>query len=151
MGLILDKLEKLIIEHGSAAVRADIIALLREEARVADKKIADLEAENATLNDANNKLETENQRLKAELNRLSHTTELDEPKIQIIKLLAQNRAGHAADFEHLMQLQRTHVDYHLNELKKIGYVKESRPRLTRPPVFALTPKGKEYVVLNSLV
>jgi hypothetical protein len=49
MGLILDKLEKLLIEHGSAAVRGDIIALLREQARIADKKIAELEIENTSL------------------------------------------------------------------------------------------------------
>jgi hypothetical protein len=56
MGFLLDKFEKLIIEHGSAAVRGDLIALLREQLLVAEKQMAKLETENAVLNDDNRKL-----------------------------------------------------------------------------------------------
>jgi hypothetical protein len=56
MGLLLDKFEKLIVEHGSAAVRADHIALLREELLAAEKHIAKLETDNATLINENRNL-----------------------------------------------------------------------------------------------
>jgi len=64
MGLLLDKFEKLIIEHGSAVVRADHIALLREELTGTEKQIAKLESDNAVLADDNRKLR---KRLAAEL------------------------------------------------------------------------------------
>jgi len=55
MGL-LDNFEKLIVEHGSAAVRADHIALLRDEIAAAEKHIAKLETDNAVLADENRDL-----------------------------------------------------------------------------------------------
>ncbi len=53
MGILLDKFEKLIVEHGSAAVRGDHIALLREELVAAEKQIAKLETDKAVLADEN--------------------------------------------------------------------------------------------------
>lgn len=49
MGLLLDKFEKLIVEHGSAAVRGELITLLREQLQLAEKQIGKLEAENVDL------------------------------------------------------------------------------------------------------
>ena len=65
MGILLDKFEKLIVEHGSAAVRADHIALLREELVAAEKQIANLEHDKVVLTDENRKLR---QRLATQLN-----------------------------------------------------------------------------------
>ncbi|NOS72344.1 MAG: hypothetical protein HOP33_20775 [Verrucomicrobia bacterium] len=46
---ILDDLERLIVEHGSATVRGDHIALLREQREGLEKKVADLQSENGSL------------------------------------------------------------------------------------------------------
>lgn len=151
MGLLLDKFEKLIVEHGSAVVRGDLIALLREQLQIAEKRMTALETENSSLTAANHTLKTENQRLKDELHRKSHTTELDTPKLQIMKVLAERGGAYATDLEHLLQLHRTHIDHHLNELIKAGYVKQSRRRIGHPTVYTLSPKGKEYAVLNNFV
>src|SRR2546425_5062423 len=49
MGILLDKFDKFIVEHGSAVVRGDHIALLREQLQIAEKQIAKLEKENTDL------------------------------------------------------------------------------------------------------
>ena len=46
---ILDKFNQLIVEHGSAVVRGDHIELLREQLRLVDKRVAELELENSDL------------------------------------------------------------------------------------------------------
>jgi hypothetical protein len=54
---ILRDLEKLVIEHGSAVVRGDHIALLREQRETLEKKVTELESENRSLKDQISKLE----------------------------------------------------------------------------------------------
>jgi len=49
MGILLDKFDKFLVEHGSAAVRADHIAFLREQLQAAEKQIEKLEKENEGL------------------------------------------------------------------------------------------------------
>lgn len=50
-------IEKLIIEHGSAAVRQDIISLVKEQLGIANQKISELEKSNAELSQKVNDLE----------------------------------------------------------------------------------------------
>lgn len=49
MGFLLDKFDKFIVEHRSAIVRGDHIALLREQLQIAERQIAQLEKENDGL------------------------------------------------------------------------------------------------------
>lgn len=46
---VFDILEKYINEHGSAAIRSEVITLLREQAAVEAKKLAEVTAERDTL------------------------------------------------------------------------------------------------------
>jgi hypothetical protein len=57
MGILLEKFDKFIVEHGSAAVRGDHIALLRDQLQAAEKQIEKLEAENASLKEKLSKCE----------------------------------------------------------------------------------------------
>jgi tRNA(Ile2) C34 agmatinyltransferase TiaS len=54
---ILAPIEKLIIEHGSAVVRGDIISLVKEQLGIAHKEISKLEEDNALLRKKVNDLE----------------------------------------------------------------------------------------------
>ena len=58
MGLI-EYLDKLVVEHGSAAVLDKHLAFVREQAAALEKKVADLETENAALKKRVGQLETE--------------------------------------------------------------------------------------------
>lgn len=53
---IFDAIEKLITEHGSAAILHERIALAREEHAALEKKISDLQSENARLRPDNEEL-----------------------------------------------------------------------------------------------
>ena len=87
MGFLLDKFEKLIVEHGSAVVRGDLIALLREQLQIAEKRMATLETENSTLKADKRALETEIAKLKPQTKPLTHD-DLEETDITILKLIA---------------------------------------------------------------
>jgi hypothetical protein len=49
MGVLLNLFDKLIVEHGSAAVKGDHIALLREQLQTTEKQLEKLETENKEL------------------------------------------------------------------------------------------------------
>jgi regulator of replication initiation timing len=77
MGL-LDGLEKLINEHGSAAILRERIALLNEQHSLLEKKAAALEKQVVQLQSENEVLKTENSNLKEQVLRFeqkfSHNT-----------------------------------------------------------------------------
>lgn len=52
MGSLLEMFDKIIVERGSAAVRSDHIALLRDQLQAAEKRIEQLEKENSGLKKA---------------------------------------------------------------------------------------------------
>ncbi|MDO8446410.1 MAG: hypothetical protein Q7T53_09985 [Deltaproteobacteria bacterium] len=64
LSTLFDPIEKLITEHGSAAIQEKHIALLREQLTILKDKFSVLEAENHTLKSENQNLETENKQLK---------------------------------------------------------------------------------------
>ncbi len=57
MGNLLNLFDKLIVEHGSAVVKGDHIALLREQLQVAEKQLEKLETENKELKERLEKYE----------------------------------------------------------------------------------------------
>src|SRR2546426_1412565 len=94
MGILLDKFDKFIVEHGSAIVRGDHIALLREQLQIAEKQIArlekengDLKTENAALKDDVNKARAEVAKLTPQTKALSHE-DLEETDMTVLKLIA---------------------------------------------------------------
>lgn len=96
-----DSLEKLINEHGSAAILREHVSLLKSQASIFEQKVIDLETENATLKTKIENLESEMQKLKLingqqknkiqEYEKLAagHSSILDETKIKIMKYLSK--------------------------------------------------------------
>jgi hypothetical protein len=58
MGLF-DGLEKLITEHGSAAILKERIALAKDQYAAVEKRVGELQAENSRLREQNKKLEAQ--------------------------------------------------------------------------------------------
>lgn len=126
-------------------------ANLREKISEAEAKQAALETENAILKDDNRKLTLERQQLQDEINRLTHSADLDEIKIQTLAALAQHgQSLYKSDLQARLQLQRTHIDYHVQELIDQGYLKMYNPRPGRMRTYGLTQKGRDYVIKNNL-
>jgi DNA-directed RNA polymerase subunit RPC12/RpoP len=69
MGL-LDGIEKLITEHGSAVVLRERIALAREQYAVLEKKVSALQTENDSLKFSNGKLEERVRDLEQQLSQI---------------------------------------------------------------------------------
>lgn len=127
-------------------------ANLQEKLRTLEAKYAALETENAILKDDLREAQRENQRLKDKIDHAAQTSNLDDTKIAILKTLAQHDGSlYIYDLESFLQLQLTHLEYHLHELKEQGYVEKRRPVITRPDVYCLRQKGRQFVVENKLI
>jgi hypothetical protein len=72
---ILELLEKLINEHGSAAIKGEQIALLKEQFSVLKSESALLKGENLQLKTENVNLRLENKDLRSEINRRDQLNE----------------------------------------------------------------------------
>jgi DNA-binding transcriptional ArsR family regulator len=127
-------------------------ANLQEKLRTLEAKYGALETENAILKDDLRKAQGESQRLKDKIDRAAHTSDLDDTKLAILKTLAQHDGSlYIYDLESFLQLQLTHLEYHLHELKEQGCIEKLRPMITRPDVYRLRQKGRQFVVENKLV
>jgi septal ring factor EnvC (AmiA/AmiB activator) len=62
--IILDQIEKLINEHGSATVLRERLALAKDQFSILEKEIVNLRSENAVLTSKVETLQAENQSLK---------------------------------------------------------------------------------------
>jgi DNA-binding transcriptional ArsR family regulator len=128
-------------------------AVLRDKVREAEAKNAAIETENAILKDDLREAQAENKRLKEQIQSLTHTDDLHEIQIKIIKLLAQKLPNcRAAFIAESLQAHPTEIEFHLGVLEKQGYVTSRRMRPTIGPYFYyLKQKGKEYAVKNNLL
>jgi hypothetical protein len=54
-------------------------------------------------------------------------------------------------FEELLEIDRVHLEYHLQELVRQKYIALRRPTITSFPYYSLTQKGRAYLLENSLV
>jgi chromosome segregation ATPase len=144
MGIpFLGEVEKLINEHGSAAILKERIALANDkyaalEAKVADltAKIAILEAENAKLQEEKAVLQAENERLKVDNKQLTiqiqnldktlsgHNDPLDSDKVNILKYLFTIESIAVDDMAQSLNLGLQFVNFHLEELLKSKMVKQ---------------------------
>ena len=149
------EIERLITEHGSAAI-------LRERLALAADKYAALEEENQQLAAARDglvnrltRVESENNALKAAKHRSSVTPEgFDDT--------THNLLGTFFDLDGLAPLSvislradlaRPSLSYHLDLLQDAGFVERLRGRLVRyagaprpEPKYSITAKGRKYAV-----
>lgn len=127
------------------------VANLLEKNRVLTAEKAAADDEIAFLKDENRKLRSEVQILDEKLKQSQHNDVLDGPQVEILTLIAQGgRTFEKAEMEALLEFQRTHLDYHVQELIDKDYVKMYRPSRTRPAKYGLTQRGRDYALKNNL-
>lgn len=83
-GTLLDPIEKLITEHGSAVIQERHISLLKTQFAILEKKIIELEAQVQ-------KLETENQRLNLDVTKKDQKIQILEKQIEEINTVSDDR------------------------------------------------------------
>ncbi len=157
MGLF-DGIEKLITEHGSAAILRERIALVKEEHAALEKKNTALAQEIVMIKNENQRLELENYKLKEKTGNLEkqlaqiHGKELEEEEQKIIALLARSLSEMQA--EHIaagLGIHPTRAEHFLDKLLEGGYVMISGDYISGISRYYLDAKGKEYAVKHGYV
>ena len=141
MGL-LDGLERLINEHGSAAILKERTELANDkysalESKVSDltAKISDLESQISVLQNERSELQADNKRLKANNEQLAiqiqnlnkpitdHADLLDDNKVNILKLLFSCDRMPVNQIAQTLKLNLQFANFHLEELQKMKMIR----------------------------
>ena len=130
MGL-LDGIEKLITEHGSAAILKERIALANDKYSAIEQKLADSELRAKQLESDNQALRGDLQEAKVEIQNLkklsekAHSNRLEEIREKILLLVANNDDITDQQLARSVGVGETVVTFHLEELKKSKMVSVS--------------------------
>lgn len=166
MGLT-DLFSKLIVEHGSAEVQSKHIALFKDQLALADKRILEFEAENATLKSKLENTETtiqeltkENEVLRRKIQEYeippeqsTHDNLLQDSKVNILLSLYNNPKSPERQIAHAMNMGMPIVEFHLKELRELQMVKRVIGGSAMRPDngWSLDQEGTRYLLENKLV
>lgn len=162
--VLLDGLEKLITEHGSAAILKERIALANDKYSLLEQKNAQLIAERTQFEAKITVLENDKQSLKSqiyqaekEIKRLTEIIEagtkhqsskkLDKIKESILKALFEaNRDCDVSQFASTLRIDESLVRYHVDDLKDKGLINIGQRILNSPITYCISQTGRKYVV-----
>ena len=150
---IFDGIEKLINEHGSAAILRDHVALFKDQLSILKEKFAVLEAENQNLKTETQNLKMENEQLKKRIQinkNPTHNRLLDEITTKMLVFLwKQQEKITDKEISQALSIDFQIVKYHLVELEENkmihGTLASGQPRL-----WSLIQGGRKYLIENKL-
>ncbi len=162
-----EQLQKLINEHGSAAILRDHLALfkdqvvaLEKELVVLTKKNAVLESENSTLKAKTDNLQKGNEELRSKIQKYdqrSHGDLLEKIKVDILVFISNREGAYAENIASDLSVGSQVIQFHLEELDKSSYVSNSGVSLmiggddSSPVSWYLEQEGRRYLVNNKLI
>jgi len=128
MGLF-DGIEKLITEHGSAAILKERIALVQDQYAALEKKLADSEFRAKELESEKMRFELENYKLKEKMKVLEQQlaaaqdpSTLEELREKILILISQHENITDAQVARVVGIGEQLATFHLKELQKADLV-----------------------------
>lgn len=152
---LFDPIEKLINEHGSAAILRDHVALFRDQLAILKEKFTVLETENKTLKTENQNLKTENKQLKKKIEtyeKSNHDNLLDKAKVKILQLLATLPHNDMLPLDSIMSdcnLSEQAARFHLQELEDEFMIEsEYNNNIT---YWSIDHDGRRYLIKNKLI
>lgn len=139
---------------------ADLLKEIPSAARY-KAELEEMERENAQLKQKVSSLETDNDNLRQEIQRRddiiqkyeSHKNLLDEPKLEILKLLLKKPKLQTEQVAQALSMELQIVELHLTDLRKAKKVKqEALPSNTiKSPIgWVLDQEGTRYLLENKL-
>lgn len=156
MGL-LDGIEKLITEHGSAAILKERIELAKEQYTALEAKLSAAESRIKELESISQNLELESYRLKERIGVLEQQlTERQgerRPEIEekILSLVAANDGITDRVIAHTLSLNPQIVAFHLTELGSAHLLRQTL-RIGQPVTpYHLTQEGRKYLISHGLL
>lgn len=157
----LSDIERLINEHGSAAILRERITLANDKYAALERKVVDLEDQVTNLErkvsdlDAENKdLRVNKQELESELQQFKesklHGDRLEELKEKILVAISNEDEITASDIAILMSISKTSAEFHLEELFEASMAKRILRGNDRESPWILNQAGKKYLVQHGL-
>jgi septal ring factor EnvC (AmiA/AmiB activator) len=156
MGL-LDGLEKLINEHGSAAILKERIALANDKYAALERKLSDAELKVKQLESEKQSLELDSYKLKEKLRDLEQQLEksqggrLEEIREKILTTLSARQESTALHIASLLGIGEQLATFHLEELGKVRFVSAARFYNGQPTIWKLAQDGRGYLVSHGLL
>lgn len=153
----LDGLEKLINEHGSAAILKERIALANDKYAALEEKLSACEARKKELHSENEALRLNLQKATVEIQNLeylsdkSHIDRLEEVKEQILILLS-SQDTYESNVANAVGVGAQVATFHLQELASAGFI-DRRHSMMPGTVFpwSLTQNGRRYLITHGLI
>ena len=155
MGL-LDGFEKLINEHGSAAILKERIALAEDKYAALEQKLSECEAAKIKSHAENEALRLDLEKATVEIQNLKKLTEkvhgsrLEEIREKILVLLSQHEELEAEQISRLLNIGVQLAKFHLEELLKSEMVKDYWA-IDSPVYYGLIQGGRAYLVSHGLL
>jgi len=163
---LIDLIEKLITEHGSAAILKEHLDLLRSQISALEKENSALKSENASLKSKESAIESHLNKGEEEIKRLNQVieglknagtkTHLNEVAEKILNVFFD--VGRGLSFNEVaafFSMDINTVKYYFDLLLESDLIERTTvgfvaPRNRAPVLFELTPSGRKYVVENIL-
>jgi predicted RNase H-like nuclease (RuvC/YqgF family) len=153
MASLTDLLNKFIIEHGSAKIHKEHIALLKDQATLIEKDNSSLKTENVALKSENEQLKNETIELKKKLNtyeQSTHDIHLNEIEVKILVNLAKRESRTTKQISTKLNVAEAMITFCIVELKEKGMVNFQHVG-TIGDCWSLEQKGRKYLVENGLL
>ena len=162
---ILGEIERLINEHGSAAILKERLALATDEYTALERKLSESESRAEAAEVRVKEVESENQRLELDNFKLKdrirdlegQLTErtgqrLEEVREKLLQLLAaQTDRITSSQAARALQIGEQLAKYHLTEMEKESLVSAAYFYSGRPTDYAIAQGGRAYLVSHGLL
>jgi DNA repair exonuclease SbcCD ATPase subunit len=157
MGIpILSEIERLINEHGSAAILKERLALASDQYSALEKKLSDASAREEHLRSENARLRTDLEKAQKKIQSLEeqvvqrHGQRLDEVKEKILVLLASHD-DYDGNIAQTLGIGNQVAAFHLEELEKMEFIYRSLSMTGEIFPWCLVQEGRRYLVTHGLI
>lgn len=152
----LSDIERLITEHGSAAILRERITLINEKYSTLEQKVIDLEGQITHLRGKISDLETENSSLRLKKHELEvelqqfkdsklHGGRLEELKEKILVALLNEDGITSSAIARLLSISKLSAEVHLDEMLQASLAKPILRVNNRESPWVLNQAGKKYL------
>jgi len=150
MGLV-ELIEKLINEHGSAEIMEKRLVLFKEQVVAVEERSNKVQSENKRLKDELALALEEQDRLRAELAKHS-SSGIDPTEEKLLAAVGLDRHGgmSAARLAGRLSIDPIRVEYFLGKLEKEGYI-IGQHFLGGASLYSIGQRGREFLIKRGLV
>ncbi len=154
---ILGEIERLINEHGSAAILKERLALAVDQYAALEKRLAESELRANHLESEKEGLELANLKLKEHIRNLEeqltdrHGHRLEEVREKLLLALASGHKQQADQLAHVLAISEPLATFHLEEMKTSRLVSAAMFYNGRPTLWSIAHEGRAYLVSHGLL